>query len=373
MTQRALSLADADAALATLLALAPAPVAPCRMAPAQALGRVLASPIVAAAPVPRGPIAVRDGWAVAAAETEGAGPYAPAPLGTCARVTAGQDLPTGTDAVLPAFDVSADGLVAMALQPVAPGESVRRPGEEIAAGTLLRAAGDRLGARDLPALAALGVRDVAVRIPRLGWIATGDEIAADPARDTLRALLAALTPTAELLAFPPVPDDPAALTAALRAAAETCDAILLAGGTGEGSDDRCVDGLRGAGELALHRIGVRPGTSAGFGAVAGRPVLLLPGRAEDALAAWLLLGRPLLARLAGEHTLPPRRARLARKVASTVGLAEFVPVRLEGGLAEPLAVGALPLGVLAAADALLLVPPGTEGHDAGTEVTLLPL
>lgn len=371
MTPRALSLADPDAALAALLVLAP--VAPCRVAPAQALGRVLASPIVADTPVPLRPIALCDGWAVAAAETDGASPYAPAPLGTCARVTAGQDLPTGTDAVLPAFDVSADGPVAMALQPVAPGESVRRPGEDIAEGSVLRAAGQRLGARDLPALAALGVRDVLVRMPRLAWITTNDEGAADPVHDTLLAMLAALAPAAAFRAFPPVPDDPVAIAAVLRDAAETCDAILLAGGTREGADDRRAAALRAAGALVIHGIGVRPGTNAGFGAVAGRPALLLPGRVEDALAAWLLLGRPLLARLTGEGAAPPLRARLAGKVASMVGMAEFVPVRLEGGLAEPLAVGAMPPGVLAAADAVLLVPPGTEGHDAGTEVTLLPL
>jgi molybdopterin biosynthesis enzyme len=103
-------------------------------------------------------------------------------------------------------------------------------------------------------------------------------------------------------------------------------------------------------------------------------VLLLPGRPEDAVAAWMLLGRPLLARLAGERAPPPLRARLARKVASSVGIAEIVPVRLtEAGLAEPLATGALPLAALSAAAALLLVPPGAEGHEAGAAVELLPL
>jgi molybdenum cofactor synthesis domain-containing protein len=369
-----LRLADPAAALDALLALAPAPVTPCRLPAAAAVGLVLAEALVARGPVPAMPVAARDGWAVAATDTDGAGPYAPAMLPAPPhRLAPGDPLPPGTDAVLAPFELSEDGPFAAAVATVAPGEGVRRPGEEIAPGTLLRAAGQRLRARDLPALAALGIAEVALRRPRLGWIATGDEILADPRRDTLGPLLAALVPDAAFARLPPVPDDPAAIAAALRAAAPSCDLLLLGGGTGEGQGDRSAAGLRAAGTLQVHGIGARPGTTAGFGAVAGRPVLLLPGRAEDALAAWILLGRPLLARLAGAALPPPLRARLARKVASTVGLAELVPVRLEAGIAEPLAVGAVPLSALSAADAMLVVPPGAEGHDAGTEVDLVPL
>jgi molybdopterin biosynthesis enzyme len=114
--------------------------------------------------------------------------------------------------------------------------------------------------------------------------------------------------------------------------------------------------------------------TAGAGVAEGRPVLLLPGRAEDALAAWILLARPLLDALAGAVPAAPLRLRLTRKVPSTVGLAELVPLRLgEDGGAEPLAVGALPLGALSAAGALHVVPPGSEGYEAGTEITALPL
>ena len=114
--------------------------------------------------------------------------------------------------------------------------------------------------------------------------------------------------------------------------------------------------------------------AAGLGTPGGRPALLLPARAEEALAGWYLLGRPALRHLAGAPPPAPIRARLARKLASTVGLLEIVPVRLLApDLAEPLAVGALPAGLLAAADALLLVPPGVEGYEAGNAVDLQPL
>lgn len=369
-----LRLTDPAAALDALLSLVAGPVAPCRVPIADAVGCVLAEPLVARGPVPALPVAARDGWAVTAADTDGASPYAPAILPTPpGRVAPGDPMPAGSDAVLAPFELSEDGPFAAAVGAIAPGEGVRRPGEEIAAGSVLREAGERLGARDLPALAALGIGDVAVRRPRLGWIATGDEIVADAARDTQGALIASMASAAVFHHLSPVPDEPGAIAGALHAASATHDLLVLAGGTGEGRDDRSAEGLRAAGTLRLHGIGARPGITAGFGTVAGRPVLLLPGRAEDALAAWVLLGGPLLARLAGENPLPPLRARLTRKVASTVGLAEIVPVRLANGVAEPLAVGAVPLAALSAADALLIVPPGAEGHDAGAEVDLVAL
>lgn len=369
-----LRLTDPATALQVLLSLVAAPVAPTRVPIADAVGCILAEPLAAQGPVPAMPVAARDGWAVAAADTDGASPYAPAILATPpARVAPGDPLPAGADAVLAPFDLSEDGPFATAVAAVAPGEGVRRPGEDIAPGAVLRGAGERLAARDLPALAALGIVEVAVRRPRLGWIATGDEIAADPARDTLAPLLASMASAAAFHRLPPVPDEPGAIAQALHAAAAAHDLLVLSGGTGEGRDDRSAEALRAAGTLRLHGVGARPGTTAGFGTVGGRAVLLLPGRAEDALAAWVLLGRPLLARLAGEG--PPRllRATLARKVASTVGLAEIVPVRLAGGLADPLAVGAVPLAALSAADALLIVPPGAEGYDAGAGVDLVAL
>jgi molybdopterin molybdotransferase len=331
-----LRLTAPENALARLLALLPGPVAP-RLLPV-VLGRVLAADLVAPGPVPVAPMALQPGWAVAAAETLGAGPYAPVPLAAApVRVAPGELLPAGTDAVLPPFALALDGPFAQVLEPVAPGEGVRLPGEEVAAGAILRRAGERLAPRDLPALAACGIAEVAVRVPRLAW--AGD---------------AALHPFFAALAGAEGADwdagDP--------------DLVLVAGGP---------EAL-GADGLLLHGLGARPGMAVGLGMSCGRPALLLSGRAEEALAAWVLLGRPALRHLAGAPPPTPIRARLARTLASTVGLLEIVPVRLLApDLAEPLAVGALPAGLLAAADALLLVPPGVEGYEAGNAVDLQPI
>ena len=102
-------------------------------------------------------------------------------------------------------------------------------------------------------------------------------------------------------------------------------------------------------------------------------MLLLPGRIDAALAVWLLLGRRMLARLAGSRrgTAMGSTARLTRKVASQPGLAEVVPVRRRGGEAEPIAIRlSVALQALAQADGWILVPADSEGYPTGTEVVV---
>jgi molybdopterin molybdotransferase len=60
-------------------------------------------------------------------------------------------------------------------------------------------------------------------------------------------------------------------------------------------------------------------------------------------------------------------------VASSLGLAEVIPVRCSGGQVEPLASGYLSLAAIANADGWILVPPDSEGYPAGATVTVRPL
>ena len=190
----------------------------------------------------------------------------------------------------------------------------------------------------------------------------------------LRTAAAAARDGATLARLAPVPDRPAAIAAALRAAAGAHDLLLLAGGTGDGPDDRSAAGLAAAGRLHVHGIGMRPGMRAGIGDCAGTPVLMLPGSVADMLATWILLVRPALGALTGAPPPPEQRARLTRKIASTVGLAELALLATTGTAeAAPLAIGDLPLHAWLAADRLLVVAGATEGYEAGSEVGLVPL
>jgi molybdopterin biosynthesis enzyme len=132
--------------------------------------------------------------------------------------------------------------------------------------------------------------------------------------------------------------------------------------------------LAQCGRVEAHGIALAPGQSAAFGLVENRPVLLVPGRLDSALAVWLTLGRFLLGRLSATRE-PERTTRvtLTRKIASAPGIAEVVPVRCRDGKADPIASGYLPAQALAQADGWILVPAQSEGFPAGAEVTLRPL
>ncbi|MCL2429892.1 MAG: hypothetical protein FWD12_11725, partial [Alphaproteobacteria bacterium] len=152
------------------------------------------------------------------------------------------------------------------------------------------------------------------------------------------------------------------------------DATAMVGGTGAGPCDNTVHALRKIGAVEAHGIAVSPGETAAFGVANSRPVLVLPGRLDAALAVWLLIGRAMVARLCGASGhLSSHTGTLIGKIASTVGLTELVLVRQAGDGVEPLASKYLPLATLAQADGWIVIPAPSEGLPPGARVTVYPL
>jgi molybdopterin biosynthesis enzyme len=118
------------------------------------------------------------------------------------------------------------------------------------------------------------------------------------------------------------------------------------------------------------RLAARPIETAELDEADGVPVLRLP----DGAAAWLgwcALGAPILRRLTGRPDPEPVAARLSGRVASAVGIADLVLVRLKGETAEPLAAPDAPtLTALAAANGMIVIPPESEGLPAGAMVAV---
>ena len=331
-----------------------------------AAGHVLAADVLASKR-PSAPLALLDGWALNAEATLDAGGYAPAVLARVPpRVEVGQAMPPGTDSVAP-FDAVrvADGR-AEALGTVSPGDGVLPAGGDCDPAQPLRRAGERVRAVDLAAFAAAGIARITMRQPRIRIVpvhahsmigAAARMVAADIERHGGLARL-----------------DEAGVDFGAALAAEAGDAVIALGGTGSGRNDTSAVTLARTGKLAVHGVALTPGETAGFGWTNRRPVLLLPGRLDAALAVWLTMGRPVLARLAGvtKAAEPVPSLPLSRKVTSTVGLAEFVPVRREGDRVEPLAGKYLPLSSLTRADGWILVPAESEGYSEGAQVSVWP-
>jgi molybdopterin biosynthesis enzyme len=343
------------------------PVAPRTLDVARAAGRTLAADAVAPAR-PSAATALQDGWALTADDTLGAGGYAPVLLMRAPqRVEAGQPMPAGTDSVAPLDAVKVSHGRAEALVTVNPGDGVLPAGGDSDPGIPLRRAGERLRGTDLAALDCAGVARVSVREPRIAMVPLrGSGIVAAAAR-LLAGDIERCGGAVRL--------DDAGHGLDVALAAESADAVVAIGGTGSGRNDASAQTLARAGRLAVHGIALTPGETAALGFVGRRPVLLLPGRLDAALSVWLVVGRRMLERLAAtkanEHE-PAEILPLARKVVSTVGLAEVVPVRRHAEEVDPLATKYLPLSSLARSDGWILVPADSEGYAAGAQVQVRP-
>jgi molybdopterin molybdotransferase len=283
-------------------------------------------------------------------------------------------MPAWADAVVPLeYAVVDDGHLRLEM-PVASGTHVRPAGEELAAGDVAIAAGATLTPAGLGLLAALDVTTVSVhRRPRVAILVSGDEVrgpaGAIPAETQipdangpmLRALLGVAG--ADITAMARVADDPSTVENVLRDLAAGADLVITSGGASVGSRDHVVAGVQRIGELLIHQLALRPGRPASFGAVAGTPVVMLPGNPLAALVGFEILARPAIRRLAGARD--PFRTAFAVALADVAALPDrwlAIPVRLTGGRGAPSArpvelAGSAMLTGAAAADGLALVPP----------------
>ena len=335
---------------------------------AAALGATVARDIVVTELHPAVPLALIDGWAVHAELTADAGPYAPAVLPGLREVAVGEALCGDGDAVAPFEAVTWRGGNGEVHAAMTPGDGVLMPGGDAGVGEVLRQTGHRLRAVDVAAMQALGIAWVHARKPRVRVARAGQDSndIADAIADWLASAIAA--------------DGGEPVSAKLGGevgellAGDGVDAVAMIGGTGAGAHDNTVQALKQTGAVEVHGIALSPGETAAFGIVNSRPVLLIPGRLDAAVAVWLLIGQMILARLrGGTEPLSWRKSTLIGKISSAVGLTELVLVRQAGDGVEPLASKYLPLATLVQADGWIVIPAASEGLPPGASVTVYPL
>jgi molybdopterin molybdotransferase len=357
------SLTSLDTTLAALLE-AIAPVAPVELALAEAAGWFAAEqpPLK---PLPAFDMAAVDGWAFRSRDLVGASSYSPLALtGSPVWVEAGDPIPEGCDCVIdPDLVEQSGGLFQVSAEAI-PGQGVRRIGGDIAEGSSFVVAGRRIRALDLLMARAAGLDTMAVRRPRLRLI----NIPAKAGNAVTAQLIAesACATGAEIIRVEAGGRDAPSIATALNA--EPCDLLVTVGGTGVGRTDATIEALASRGELLAHGIALRPGRTAAIGRIAGRPVIALPGAPDQALAAWWTLALPVLDQLSGRAARRTTTLPLARKIASSVGIAEIVLLGKTDDAWMPLATGEFSLETIARADGWLAVPGASEGYAAGMPV-----
>jgi molybdopterin molybdotransferase len=343
------------------------------------------------------------------------------------RIATGARIPDGADAVVPVeLTTPADGdgrpvgprsrdgagslpATIVVDRPVAPGGSIRRLASDLRRGEVVLRGGSVVHPAAIAVAAGVGVERLRVhRRPVVAILATGDEIrgpgqplgdAGIP--DANGPALVALVresggdPRWLGIAGDRLEDVRARLRAGL---AEQPDLLVVSGGVSVGPYDHVRTAFAEIGTVDLWRVAVQPGKPFAFGTTdaggsAGRavPVLLfgLPGNPASTFVTFELFVRPAILALSGRRDTgrPVDRGVLLDAATKSAGRRAFLRVAAErdpsgsvmrdaeGRARVTLARGAAGQGshvlsALAAADALAIVPEGTDRHRAGDPVEL---
>ncbi len=303
---------------------APAPQSQETCPLAEAVGRVLASPLVLDRDEPPVSRSAMDGWAVRSEDGTaprsirgvvfaGTEEFPPVGPGEAVAVMTGGTVPEGADAVVPIEQASAEeNLLALDVAPTL-GKHIRRAGEMGSAGRVLLPVGHRLRSTDVVAAAGSGADPLAVfPRPQVAILATGDEVipwteqpSDSQVRDSnrLAAVLQSHSAGAEVISQTHIPDDPAAIAVQVDSALEQADLLVTLGGVSVGRRDHLPQVFAEAGvECLFHGVAMQPGKPLWAGRRGSTFVLGMPGNPVSSFVAFELFAVPLLRALAGEHS-----------------------------------------------------------------------
>jgi putative molybdopterin biosynthesis protein len=394
----------------------------------EALGRVLATDVIAKVDVPAFDRSNFDGYAIRAEDSIGATENSPCNLQLLSEsidagsvpqatvqphqalsISTGGMLPRGADAILMVeyAEESKDRLIAR--RAVTPGFGISYAGTDIALGETVLRAGIKLTSRETGVLSAIGEATVEVfRQPIVSIISTGNEVIApgEPSRpasvyDSNSHVLAdAVRELGGIAIFGGIiRDDVDQLRLALQTALQSSDLVLLSGGTSKGRGDLCyrvVAELTDPG-IVVHGVGLKPGKPICLAVDAGKPIAILPGFPTSAIFTFHEFIAPVVRALGGqrlfqrttaanslrelnsnESVLEPNSseqtetATLAMRVNSEIGRTEYLLVGLvknETGLtAFPMGKGSGSVTTFSRADGFITIPRHTEIIESGSTV-----
>ena len=366
---------------------------------ANAAGRVLAEPATAMVDLPPFPSSAMDGYAVRSTDTPGqlpvveriaAGSPATRPLaaGEAMGISTGGVVPEGADSVIQHERVvETDNQVEIS-EVVAVGDNVRAIGRDVTAGAVVVPAGVILSPARIGALAAAGIAEVVChRRPRVAVLTTGTELrrpgeplGSGEVYEANGVMVASQLESAGALVtqLDAVADDEEEHRQSIARGLEH-DMLVTSGGVSVGPHDlvRRVEAELGVEEI-FWRVAVRPGKPVSFGVRGQTLVFGLPGNPVSTLVGCELFVRPAVLALQGAADPGPqfRSGRLAAAVDRNTARDDLLRARStvtdDGVVLEPVSGQESHMIVRASeADALVLVPRGEGGLEAGAPVRYL--
>ncbi|MDR3255373.1 MAG: molybdopterin molybdotransferase MoeA [Synergistaceae bacterium] len=345
---------------------------------------------------------LRDGYAVKSADTAGASQGSPVFLKisgevatgmkpdfeisreTAAPIPTGGMLPDGADAVVMLEDTEKAGGWVEIRSSVQRGESLAFAGEEIEIGDVLIAKGEMIDCSILGLLAAFGVASVDVLDLKIGIISTGDEITPvgmttlqpgfirDANTYIVRSALKKYGFESE--SFGIASDRWEDLKSRAEDAIQKCDIVLLSGGSSVGAHDNTaliMESLSAPGLIA-HGINMAPGKPTIIGGSANDKKLVvgLPGHPLSCMTSVLFVVIPMILALAGSASKYAGRYMnmpLDSDVQGRTGIDEFIPMRVENGMAHPMAAKSGYVSAMRYADGFIRMRPHRETLRAGED------
>lgn len=349
----------------------------------EAGGRVPARAVRTLRPCPTYRAAAMDGVALRAGATVDATPSTPVRLSLgvdATRVDTGAVIASAFDAVERVEAVAFEGGDVVIDAPVAPGQHVRLPGDDVPPGVVVGWPGHPLRPVEIGALLASGIDSIeVVRRPRVSIVATGNEIVppgSDPQPGTViesnASMIAAHVRAlgGVPLVVGPIRDEPAQLERVLRDAADDADVVLVIAGSSRGGRDKSAAAIERVGTIVVRGVATRPGRPVALGRIGAVPVVNLPGYPVACDATFAGYAAELIARLGGVPYEPWHAAVLDALVTSDGGADEWRPAVASSSwrtLAQGSDVGGS-LYRLALADARMWIERGHGAYPAGARI-----
>jgi molybdopterin molybdotransferase len=387
-----------------------APLRPYGQPLSEALGLPLCEDVTSPVELPGFDNSAMDGYAVRAADVDGAAEDAPVRLpvvgesaagqtkayalaaGTALRIMTGAPMPSGADAVVP-VEWTDRGVAEVEIrQTPKAGQHVRRAGEDVRIGDPLLDEGAMLGPRQIGLLAAIGRAQVQARPrPRVVVLSTGSELREpgtdlgfDSVYDSNSHMLAAAVRAGGAIAYRvgAVADDPDVFSDAVSDQLVRADVVVTSGGVSKGEYDVVKEVLGKLGTVEFCEVAMQPGKPQGFGTVGedATPIFALPGNPVSSYVSFEVFVLPALRRMMGlePYSRPLTPARCLGGFTSAPGKRQFLRGFLTGGPGheEVRTVGGPGshlVASLAQANCLVVVPEDTTNVHGGETVDVLAL